>query len=64
MWDTKTGNIVASCHSEEQLLVDVCWGGMVRDIKWRETQDYRFAMALKEKVVLSDVDVKGGNIRR
>ena len=64
VWDAKTGNIVASCTSEEQLLVAVCWGRMVRDIKGRETSEYRFAMALKEKVVLAEVDVRSGHIKR
>jgi len=64
VWDAKTGNIVASCTAEEQLLVAVCWGRMVRDIKWRETNEYRFAMALKEKVVLAEVDVRSGHIKR
>jgi hypothetical protein len=45
-------------------LVAVCWGGHVRDIKWRETQNYRFAEAFKEKIALGEVDTRAGQLRR
>ena len=63
IWDMKTGNIVASCGMDEPL-VAMSWGTFVRDIKWRETQNYRFAEAYKEKVMLCEADVKAGHVRR
>lgn len=63
VWDTKTGNIVASCAMADSL-VAVTWGGHIRDIKWRETQNYRFAEAFKQKVVLGEVDTRAGQVKR
>jgi hypothetical protein len=61
VWDTLTGAIVASCALEEPILCLV-WGGMVRDIKWRETQTYRFAACYQYKVVLGELNPKIGSI--
>lgn len=63
VWDTKTGNIVASCAMSDSL-VAVAWGGHVRDIKWRDTPNYRFAEAFKAKIVLGEVDTKAGQVKR
>lgn len=63
VWDTKTGNIVASGAMAEAL-VAMTWGGLVRDIKWRETQNYRVAEAFKEKLALVEVDTRAGKLSR
>jgi WD40 repeat protein len=63
VWDTKTGNIVASCAMADSL-VAMCWGGMVKDIKWRDTPSHRFAELYKEKVVLGEVDSRAGQVKR
>lgn len=63
VWDTKTGNIVAS-SSMQDVLVAMCWGAFVRDIKWRDTPNYRFAEAYTEKVVLGEIDIRGGSVKR
>jgi hypothetical protein len=61
VWDTLTGAIVASCALEEPI-VCLVWGGMVRDIKWRETQTYRFAACYQSKVLLGELNPKVGSI--
>ena len=43
VWDLTTGNIVATKGGICDHLA--CWGGMAKDIKWRDTDKYLFATA-------------------
>ena len=50
VWDMSTGAIVALVQSG---IAETClaWGGMVRDIKRRDTREYQFATTGNKKVL-------------
>jgi WD40 repeat protein len=65
IWDSSTGNIVASSplptNSPNTL---VAWGGRVRDIKKRETKNYQFATAGNKEIYIWELDPEAGELQK
>lgn len=59
IWDNKTGYIVGM-KTLEEVAVCAAWGGKVRDIKWRESANYRFAVALETSLTIWELDPSSG----
>ena len=57
IWSVQTGNVVASASLPKQTdKVIVCFGGMVRDIKKRETDRYQLATCSGGSIILWSLD--------
>ena len=61
VWDNSTGYIVGS-KSLDEVVVCAAWGGRVRDIKWRDTQNYRFSIAYETSLTIWELDPTTGNL--
>lgn len=62
VWDNLTGFIVGS-KALEEVVVCAAWGGMVRDIKWRDTDNYRFAVCFETSLSIWELEPQSGNLQ-
>lgn len=60
IWNTSNGSIVSSLSIVPQIFAQevkcLKWGGMVKDIKLRNTTDYQFAISGSKKLTLWSVN--------
>lgn len=59
IWDTMNGYIVGSTMTKGSV-VSACWGGHVRDLKWRNTPSYRFAVAYESDISIWELNAQTG----
>lgn len=67
IWNTLNGHIVSSLQVTPQIFPDgitsLCWGGYVKDIKLRNTQNYQFAISGSKKLTLWSLDPQAGQCK-
>ncbi|KAG5188453.1 quinon protein alcohol dehydrogenase-like superfamily [Tribonema minus] len=63
VWDMSSGAIVALLAAGRARAACVAWGGMVRDVKRRDTRGYQLATAGDQKIVLWTLDPYTGEMQ-
>ncbi|CAM9768810.1 unnamed protein product [Chrysoparadoxa australica] len=63
IWDTSTGHIVTIAHLQATPVSCIAWGGMLKDIKRRDTADYQLATSGALRMHLWCLNPYTGDIR-
>lgn len=62
IWDLSNGYIVTVANCNPSPCTSVAWGGMVKDIKRRDTSNYQLCTAGNQRMVLWSLDPRQGEI--
>lgn len=63
IWDAASGCIVASCSFPFPIQC-LAWGGFVRDLKWRETNEYQFATCSGKTIHIWKLNAQIGSLEQ